>query len=127
MTQQTDAGAGVARSLRPFSPVLDAYERLCGMYERAGGVDPGGLKDHPLWGEYKRAIQDERDHPGGWVPVGERLPDTGVWVLVVCLGVVAIAYYAGKEHGWYAGSDDCLPFEWVSYWQHLPAPPDTTD
>ena len=64
-----------------------------------------------------------------WIPVSERLPDSGRFVLIMCNGVVFTGYYEGghtRPHWLY-----CTPNgEWreirnVTHWHNeLPDPPE---
>jgi hypothetical protein len=102
MTQhQTHAGAGVAQE--------DDEEDFTGLYEWNG----------------KEWIKV------GWIPVGERLPKEGEWVIIYSprsLEPPMPAYLGHTSNGkalcWWQGADAWLDMlDWATHWMPLPAPP----
>lgn len=71
-----------------------------------------------LLGAYAEALERER-----WIPVEERLPEEGVWVLVATHEVSSLGYFR------YAQTAYFLDGKWhqvngsVRHWRPLPAPP----
>ena len=62
---------------------------------------------------------DSKRNQGGWIKVSDRLPEEGIYCLVVVyrnnIQVVEIAYFIKEFFGHYGGD--------VTHWQPLPEPP----
>lgn len=73
----------------------------------------------------ERAIDLLKDQEQGWVPVGERLPETGKAVLVCCDGKfhdAMVVAYIDALGLWHPISGDH-----IAYWMPLPEPPKDGD
>lgn len=65
---------------------------------------------------------DRRAEAGGWVPVGERLPEPGHLVAVLLHGNVTAAFLA-RDGSWSLHWRDRAGAEEVAMWHLLPEPP----
>ena len=58
-----------------------------------------------------------------WIPVEERLPEEGVWVLVATHEVNSLGYFRYAQMAYLLGGEWHQVNGSVSHWQPLPAPP----
>lgn len=71
-----------------------------------------------LLAAHAEALERER-----WIPVSERLPEEGVWVLVATHEVNSLGYFRYAQTAYLLGSEWYQVNGSVSHWHPLPAPP----
>lgn len=95
---------------------LGGYENL--VYQAADAIESTSKAYQMMAEAYESEVTKH-----GWIPVTERLPENGEYVLCFCRANIVCVLRRDKDGDWYENPTHVYMSNFITHWIPLPEPP----